>query len=326
MPYTVEKPPEAIEGLPKHLIEIWVAAFNAAFKQYDGDEPKSAATAWAAVKAKFKKEGDKWVAKEADPGELSGDMESLQAKYSEIVQEVGKRNATLDSTRIKKIVELCQELLSSELPDEKEVKKAIKEADKALVWLGEQSLVKTEDNVKYPAEAFAYVPDNEQPSTWRLRIWESVDKKVTKPQLARVTASLSPGGFRGLKATVPAVDLPGVKRKIRSEYRSLGIADTDIPRWVKEVETRERILTYTPLTEAKFDKGRATVIVIKPGFNYSQDKYYPAEMLKRDYGIFEGMKMYANHPTKEEEDTRPERRPPQRPRRCSTQDPTASCS
>jgi len=51
-------------------------------------------------------------------------MESLQAKYSEIVQEAGRRNATLDSSRIKKIVELCQELLSSDLPDGELAKKA----------------------------------------------------------------------------------------------------------------------------------------------------------------------------------------------------------
>ena len=66
MPYTIENPPEAIEGLPKHAIEIWVSAFNSAFKQYKGDEGKSSGTAWAAVKTKFKKnEEGKWVAKEA---------------------------------------------------------------------------------------------------------------------------------------------------------------------------------------------------------------------------------------------------------------------
>jgi phage I-like protein/cation transport regulator ChaB len=55
MPYTVENPPEQIKGQPKHLIEIWVAAFNSAMDQYDGDEQKSMATAWAAVKTKFNK-------------------------------------------------------------------------------------------------------------------------------------------------------------------------------------------------------------------------------------------------------------------------------
>ena len=78
-------------------------------------------------------------------------------------------------------------------------------------------------------------------------------------------------------------------------------------KWVKEIETRERILNFVPLTEAKFEKGRATVTVIKAGFNSSEDRYYPADMLKRDFKVFEGMKMYADHPTEQEDKDRPER-------------------
>jgi len=53
-------------------------------------------------------------------------MESLQTTYSEIIQEAGRRNANLDSSRIKKIVALCQELLSSEAPDEEEIRRLLK--------------------------------------------------------------------------------------------------------------------------------------------------------------------------------------------------------
>lgn len=69
MPYkTKEDLPEAIQSLSEHAREIWMAAYNSAWKQYDGDEAKSAATAWAAVKTKYeKKEGD-WV-KKKDFGE-----------------------------------------------------------------------------------------------------------------------------------------------------------------------------------------------------------------------------------------------------------------
>jgi len=249
-------------------------------------------------------------------------MEALQAKYAEIVQEAGKRNAALDAARLKKIVALCQELLSSEEPDEEKTKEALKEADKALAWLKEQAAMKTEDGVKYPAAAFAYVPDAEKPSTWKLRMWEDLEKKVTRAQLGRAAAALSPGGFRGQKVAIPNADLPTVKRKIRAEYRKLGAEDDEIPKAVKEGqkqvpggyiyngkldEVRELVQSYMPLTEAKFDKGRATVIVIKAGFNTTEDRYYPAEVLKRDYGIFEGMKMYADHPTEEEDKARPER-------------------
>ena len=51
MPYpTLADLPDAVRNLPTHGQEIWQAAFNAAFAQYDGDEGKSAATAWAAVR------------------------------------------------------------------------------------------------------------------------------------------------------------------------------------------------------------------------------------------------------------------------------------
>ncbi len=51
MPYdSLADLPEAVKALPKHAQEIWLAAFNAAYEQYDGDEGKAAAVAWAAVK------------------------------------------------------------------------------------------------------------------------------------------------------------------------------------------------------------------------------------------------------------------------------------
>ena len=235
-------------------------------------------------------------------------MESLQTKYSEIIQETGKRNAALDATRIKKIVALCQELLSSEDEvEESKIVKAIKEADATLVWLREQATMKTEDGIQFPAAAYAYVPDTEKSTTWKLRLWEDPDKKVTRRQLGAAAAALSPGGFRGQKVAIPSADLPAVKRKIRTEYRKLDVEEEEMPRWIRETETRELIQSYMPLTEAKFDKGRAQVIVVKSGFNESKDRYYPVEVLKRDYGIFEGMKMYADHPTDEEDKARPER-------------------
>jgi cation transport regulator ChaB len=61
MPYQKKDDlPDAVKALPAHGQEIWMAAFNSAFEQYK-DEGKAAATAWAAVKNKYKKEGDKWV-------------------------------------------------------------------------------------------------------------------------------------------------------------------------------------------------------------------------------------------------------------------------
>jgi len=67
MPYNSNSDlPDSVKGvLPDHAQTIFRSAFNAAFKEYDGDEERCMKVAWAAVKSKYKKgEGDKWVSKE----------------------------------------------------------------------------------------------------------------------------------------------------------------------------------------------------------------------------------------------------------------------
>ncbi len=64
MPY--EKPenlPDAVKALPAHGQEIWMAAFNNAWKEYAGDEERCIATAWAAVKSRYEKTEDGWKEK-----------------------------------------------------------------------------------------------------------------------------------------------------------------------------------------------------------------------------------------------------------------------
>lgn len=60
--------------------------------------------------------------------------------------------------------------------------------------------------------------------------------------------------------------------------------------------------------EAAYDEaaGALTLTVIKPGFNLSKQRYYPAAVLKRDAHIFEGAKMFADHQSEREEKERPE--------------------
>jgi len=183
----------------------------------------------------------------------------------------------------------------------------LKEATSVLDWLKLQEATKTEDGEDYPSSAFAYVPDIEESSTWKLRLWENLDKRVTPKQLYMASAQLGKGGYAGKRVYIPIAALAEVKRRIRGEYRTLNTEEEQIPKWVRETETREEIQNYMPLTEANFDKGRAQVIVIKAGFNATSDRYYPLEVLKRDYGIFEGQKMYADHPTDAEDKARPER-------------------
>lgn len=66
MPYSsISDLPKGTSKLPKHAKEIYMAAFNSASEQYD-EESIAHATAWAAVKNKYKKNDEgRWVAKSA---------------------------------------------------------------------------------------------------------------------------------------------------------------------------------------------------------------------------------------------------------------------
>ncbi len=180
-----------------------------------------------------------------------------------------------------------------------------------LELLREQAVMKTEDGEKFPAKAFAFVPDAEKPSTWKIRLWESPAKKVTRRQLGAAAAAFSPGGFRGQRVQIPTGDVAKVKAKVRAGYRSLGITDKNIPRSVKESESMSRLLgrEMVQLEESAYDGdlGEVDVTIIRPGFNASRSRFYPADMLRRDKGIFEGLKMFADHPTPQEQRDKPER-------------------
>lgn len=77
MPYQKlsELPDSVRDNLPKHAQEIYQAAFNNAWEQYDqpeerrGDasrEETAHRVAWAAVKKKYEKIGEEWVRKDDD--------------------------------------------------------------------------------------------------------------------------------------------------------------------------------------------------------------------------------------------------------------------
>ncbi len=51
--YTIDNLPDAVKKMPSHAQAIWMSAFNAAFKEYNGDEAKCNATAWDAIQKEY---------------------------------------------------------------------------------------------------------------------------------------------------------------------------------------------------------------------------------------------------------------------------------
>lgn len=88
---------------------------------------------------------------------------------------------------------------------------------------------KVESGIAFPAEAYAYVPDPSDPSTWKVRLWEDLERRATAAQLGRAAAAVSGSGFRGRPVSIEPEHLPAVKAKIRESYRLLNIHDPDVP-------------------------------------------------------------------------------------------------
>lgn len=406
MPYSYpSNVPDAIKKLPAHAQEIFVSAYNSAYKQYDGDEAKANATAWAAVKKKYEKVNDKWRAKKMaerifrfvdviDKNELQfnedgtatseaqffaigkwqhqryGKIEfdedrakqaiknyanaekELNLDYNHLgldgapdeaiasgwlidgLTEIGQRGDNKGKKGLWGIVQWTKKaaeyikngeykFISPEFTDEGRDKKTGKKigftlqaaaltnrpflegmapvalSERALAeienvsldeilgdinaWLAKaapqikgkkgspairlylrgvkeklrelikksksltdeeaemlltENPTKTENGEQFPARAYAYVPDPQKPTTWKLPLWENLEKKETPGSIGRAIAAFSPSGFRGKKVQIPAEDVAKVKAKIRAAWKRVNPdkEPEDMPTHIKSTE------------------------------------------------------------------------------------------
>jgi len=95
----------------------------------------------------------------------------------------------------------------------------------ALVDSGDRisNVTKKEGSETLSAGSYAYVPDKEKPSTWKLRIDD-------KAHVAGAVAALGKG-FRGQKVSIPAGAMAGVKAKVRAAWLKFNPGKTtkDLP-------------------------------------------------------------------------------------------------
>ena len=74
------------------------------------------------------------------------------------------------------------------------------------------------DAGEFPASDYAYVPDAEKPSTWKLRLTATPGGKPDARIVGAACAALG-HGFRGQKVAIPPQDLPAVKAKVRAAWK-----------------------------------------------------------------------------------------------------------
>jgi len=105
-----------------------------------------------------------------------------------------------------------------------------------------------------------------------------------------------------VKESAPYEGLKGLK----TELKEAGI--TLLPEKKKENLDLE-VSGFLSLKESTFDsdKGELEVILIEQGTNMSKRRHYPTSTIKEAAPLFNGLKMYIDHPTAAEAKTRPER-------------------
>jgi hypothetical protein len=90
-----------------------------------------------------------------------------------------------------------------------------------------KAATKRENDEDFPAEAFAYVPDPDKPSTWKLRLWETLADRETRAQVGRAVAAMGPRGFRGNRVQIPSEDLAAVRERIAAAWRRVWAGEND---------------------------------------------------------------------------------------------------
>ena len=171
---------------------------------------------------------------------------------------------------------------------------------------------KTEDGMEFPAEAYAYVPDPDKPSTWKLRLWETPQSKETPRQVGMAIAALGPGGFRGNRVEIPPEDLPTVKARIRAAWKKVHPdADPDeMPPLLREDTGHgqgqdvtmdgpgQRLVEYTSSTglALRVDRQRGLIQGVKVlGLESANGRWYAPQTLQAAIKLYEGKPVNIDH-------------------------------
>ena len=100
----------------------------------------------------------------------------------------------------------------------------------------EEYASKTEAGVAHPSSHYAYVPEADKPSTWKLLIHD-------KAHVAAASAALGPG-FRGQKVSLPSEDRAKVVAKVRSAWKKFNSdkSEEDMPEVLKMSNNSEGLM------------------------------------------------------------------------------------
>jgi hypothetical protein len=109
---------------------------------------------------------------------------------------------------------------------------------------------KTEGGKEFPAKDYAYVPDPEKPSTWKLRLTSEPGGEPDPRIIGAAIAALGEG-FRGQKVQIPEEDLSAVITRVRVAWKKAYPDKTkdDMPDVLKSEEAPTMKNENTPTVE-----------------------------------------------------------------------------
>lgn len=142
--------------------------------------------------------------------------------------------------------------------------------------------MKTEGGEAFPSEAFAYVPDETKPSTWKLRLWDSLSDKETAAQVGRAVAALGAGGFRGNRVRIPSGDLSAVKRKVFAAWKRVN-PESD----VNEAPEVLKVLEETNESESVLSDDTGDRLVVLRSVVEQDGQYCVVSQTGRAFGCYE---------------------------------------
>jgi hypothetical protein len=174
-----------------------------------------------------------------------------------------------------------------------------------------ETKLKRDGDRQYIASAYAYVPDAQKPSTWRLRVKNYIGGKLTldPSQLRKAAAALSSEGYRGNKVQLPACDVEKVKAKLRGYYKTLGLKPPKgIQASPQESATAAKEETFLIMESGNLsEKAGAEFVYGEDGLlthiknavllgSVSLNKRrYSVDVMKEAAPRYNGIKMYLNH-------------------------------
>jgi hypothetical protein len=141
------------------------------------------------------------------------------------------------------------------------------ELAKSLADLGfEKAKGKTERGRKFPASDFAYVPDPDKPSTWKLRLTSTPGGEPDPRIVGAAAAALGPG-FRGQRVQIPE----DVREKVKARVRAAWLAanqnkgEEDLPEILKQ-KTKEDQMSKELLEKIQKENEKLQVQIAKANF------------------------------------------------------------